>query len=222
MIHAYDEQYLNDAMKNLGEAVDYAVNSCRTEMRDFFNLFISSGVADQFGRGVPKVVSGMSGTELVLEVFRKSGVVRPLPEPQEEYDYSSAYWCGWIIAYYQWYSGISFRDIFQSISAGELERLYSTLHEASEEKCVDTLNRMMQRNQGDSKLKVQRVAYNLTQKELSERSGVSLRSIQHYEQRTKDINKASGQTLSALAQTLGCRMEDLLEIDVSGLKADDE
>lgn len=222
MIHAYDEQYLNDAMKNLGEAVDYAVNSCQTEMRDFFNLFISSGVADQFGRGVPKVVSGMSGTELVLEVFQKSGVVRPLPEPQEEYDYSSAYWCGWIIAYYQWYSGISFRDIFQSISAGELERLYSTLHEASEEKCVDTLNRMMQRNQGDSKLKVQRVAYNLTQKELSERSGVSLRSIQHYEQRTKDINKASGQTLSALAQTLGCRMEDLLEIDVSGLKADDE
>ena len=222
MIYAYDEQYLNDAMKNLGEAVDYAVNSCQTEMRDFFNLFISSGVADQFGRGVPKVVSGMSGTELVLEVFQKSGVVRPLPEPQEEYDYSSAYWCGWIIAYYQWYSGISFRDIFQSISAEELERLYSTLHEASEEKCVDTLNRMMQRNQGDSKLKVQRVAYNLTQKELSERSGVSLRSIQHYEQRTKDINKASGQTLSALAQTLGCRMEDLLEIDVSGLKADDE
>lgn len=222
MIHAYNEEYLSDAMKNLGEAVDYAVGSCQTDMQDFFNMFISSGVADQFGRGVPKIVSGMSGTELVLEVFRKSGIDSSLPEPQEDYDYSSAYWCGWIIAYYQWYSGIPFRDIFQSISVEALERLYLTLHEASEEKCVDTLNRMILRSQGDSRLKVQRLACNITQKELAERSGVTLRSIQHYEQRTKDINKASGASLSALAQVLGCRMEDLLEIDVSRLEGDEE
>ena len=222
MIRAYDEQYLNDAMKNLGEAVDYAVNSCQTEMREFFDLFISSGVADQFGRGVPKVVSGLSGTELVLEVFRQSGMVRHLPEPQEDYDYSSAYWCGWIIAYYQWYSGIPFRDIFQSISAEDLERLYPTLHEASEEKCVDTLNRMILRAQGVSRLKVQRIARNYTQKELADRTGISLRTIQHYEQRSKDLNKASGTTLSVLAQTLGCRIEDLLEIDVNELEGEDE
>lgn len=212
MIHAYDEEYLSDAIKNLGEAVDYAVNLCQIEMRDFFNLFISSGVADQFGRGVPKIVSGMSGTELALEVFRQSGMVMFLPEPQEDYDYSSAYWCGWIIAYYQWYSGIPFKDIFHSISAENLERLYPTLHEVSEEKCVDTLNRMISRTQGDSRLKIQRIARNFTQKDLAERTGVSLRTIQHYEQRTKDINKASGATLSTLAQILGCRMEDLLEI----------
>lgn len=214
MIHAYSEAYVLDAMKNLGEAVDYAVSACRTEMRDFFNLFIASGVADQFGRGVPKFVSGMSGTELVLEVFRKSGIERSLPEPQEDYDYSSAYWCGWIIAYYQWYSAIPFKDIFQRISVENLERLYPTLHEVSEEKCLDSLNQMILRARGDSKLKVQRTVCNITQKELAERSGVTLRSIQHYEQRTKDINKASGATLSALAQTLGCRMEDLLEIDL--------
>lgn len=222
MIRAYNEQYLSDAMKNLGEAVDYAVNSCQIKMHDFFNLFISSGMADQFGRGVPKVVSGMSGTELVMEVFRKSGMVRTLPEPQEDYDYSSAYWCGWIIAYYQWYSGIPFRGIFQSISADELEHLYPTLHETSEEKCADTLNRMILRSQGDTRLKVQRIACNYTQKELAARSGVTLRSIQHYEQRTKDINKASGMTLAALARSLGCRMEDLLETDFNGLEAKDE
>lgn len=222
MIHAYDEEYLPDAVKNLGEAVDYAVTYCQIEMNDFFALFISSGVADQFGRGVPKIISGLSGTELVLEVFRQSGVQRSFPEPQEDYDYSSAYWCGWIIAYYQWYSGISFRDIFQSISAEDLEHLYPTLHEASEEKCVDTLNRMILRGQGDSKLKVQRVARNYTQKELADRTGISLRTIQHYEQRSKDLNKASGTTLSVLAQTLGCRIEDLLEIDVNELEDEDE
>ena len=41
MIHAYSEEYLSDAMKNLGEAVDYAVNYCQTEMQVFFDLFIS-------------------------------------------------------------------------------------------------------------------------------------------------------------------------------------
>lgn len=222
MIRAYSEEYLSDAMKNLGEAVDYAVNYCQTEMQVFFELFISSGVADQFGRGVPKIVSGMTGTELVMEIFRNSGIEKELPEPQDDYDYSPAYWCGWVIAYYQWYSGIPFRDILQCISAEDLERLYPTLHEASEDRCADTLSRMISRAQGESRLKIQRVARNFTQKELAERSGVSLRSIKHYEQRTKDINKASGASLSALAQTLGCRMEDLLEIDVNGLEAEDE
>ena len=28
MTHAYDEQYLSDAMNNLGEMMDYAVNTC--------------------------------------------------------------------------------------------------------------------------------------------------------------------------------------------------
>ena len=47
--------------------------------------------------------------------------------------------------------------------------------------------------------------------QLARRSGVSLRSIQMYEQRNKDINKASAETLYRLARVFGCRMEDLLE-----------
>ena len=65
MIHAYDKQYLDDAMRNLGEAFDYAVNNCRIEIDDFLDMFIAGGIADQFGSGVSKFVSGMSGTELV-------------------------------------------------------------------------------------------------------------------------------------------------------------
>ena len=41
MMHAYDEQYLDDAMKCLGEAMDYAVNSCNIKMDDFLDLFIA-------------------------------------------------------------------------------------------------------------------------------------------------------------------------------------
>ena len=64
-----------------------------------------------------------------------------------------------------------------------------------------------------SNLKEYRLKKNMTQLELSERSGVSPRMIQYYEQGVKDINKAQGLTLQALAQVLGCTMEDLLELN---------
>ena len=48
-------------------------------------------------------------------------------------------------------------------------------------------------------------------KKLAKRSQVSLRSIQMYEQRNKDINKASAETVLRLSRVLGCTMEDLLE-----------
>ena len=73
MPHAYDEQYLSDAMNNLGEMMDYAVNTCHFEINEFFDMFLVSDLAGQFAKGVPKVVSGMSGVELAMEVVRKSG-----------------------------------------------------------------------------------------------------------------------------------------------------
>ncbi len=53
----------------------------------------------------------------------------------------------------------------------------------------------------------------LTQKELADRSGVKLRTIQQYEMRAKNINKAAAETLLQLAQVLLCNMEDLIEYD---------
>ena len=57
-----------------------------------------------------------------------------------------------------------------------------------------------------------RKASGLTQKKLSEDSGVSLRMIQLYEQKKQDINKAGAQSLVQIARVLGCDVEDLLEI----------
>lgn len=58
-------------------------------------------------------------------------------------------------------------------------------------------------------------------RQLAEESGVSLRSIQMYEQRIKDINKGQAQTLHSLARVLGCRIEDFVgemkeEVQCSG------
>ena len=211
MTHAYDERYLDDAMRNLGEAADYAVNACKMSLQKFFDLFVATGFAAQFGNGVPKIISGLSGTELVHEIILKSGIEQELPEVQAEYSYSPEYWCGWIIAYYQWRKGRTFKDIFQNISAKEIEKLYPTLHEAAEEKFVDVVNSIIERKITTTKLQELRKNIGYSQRELAEKSGVNLRTLQQYELKAKDINKAAATTLLALSKTLGCRIEDLLE-----------
>ena len=128
MIRAYDKEYLDDAMSCLGEAMDYASQACGMDMDGFLELFIVSGLADQFAVGVPRVVSGMSGTELVMEVLSRAGMECTFPAPRIDYDCSSAYWCGWILAYYQWYTLRSFREIHQFITMWDIEKLYPTLH----------------------------------------------------------------------------------------------
>lgn len=211
MIHAYNEQYLDDAMRNLGEAFDYASNICNIDLDEFVDTFIAGGIAEHFASGVPKYVAGMSGIELVWEVIGQSGQVRELPDYGVEYDCSPEYWCGWILAYYQWYTGRSFKNIRQHISMCEILKLYPTLHEAAEEKFVDTLNRRIRRNNPPTELQRLRKSIGYSQKSLAEKSGVALRMIQQYEQRAKDINKAAVTNLLALAQALGCRVEDLIE-----------
>ncbi len=211
MTHAYDEQYLTDAMNNMGEMLDYAVSDCGMSMDTFFELFITSGLAEQFGKGNPGVVSGRSGTELVWEVIDRAGAEEELPELRIEYTRSRPYWCGWILAYYQWYTGRSFRDIVQQITLPEIEKLYPTLHEASEQKFVDTVEQIIRRQNVTTRLQTLRKNSGYSQRVLAEKSGVNLRTLQKYETGAKDINKAAAESLNALARALGCRMEDLLE-----------
>lgn len=221
MIHAYDNQYLDDAMKCLGEAMDYAVNGCQMSMDSFLELFIGTGYAEQFEAGVPKYVSGVSGTELVMDVLTKSGMGMEFPQAQIDYDYSPEYWSGWILAYYQWYTGRSFKEILKHITMQEIEKLYPTLHEASEKKFVDTVNRMIRKKNPITRLQAQRKISGYSQRELAQKVGVNLRTLQQYEIRAKDINKAAGVTLLALAKVLGCRVEDLLEYDNSEIEEND-
>lgn len=214
MIHAYDEQYLDDAMKNLGEAMDYAVHKCQFTADQFLDVFVTSGMAERFGNGEPKLVSGLSGSELVLSAIEKAGMEITIPDISLEYDYSPEYWCGWILAYYQWYTGRNFLDIHTYITMERIIELYPTLHEAPEIKFVNVVNHIIRNSHPISRLQVQRKLRGLTQKELSKKSGVSLRSIQQYEQFVKDINKASVINVIALARTLGCHVEDLIEYEI--------
>lgn len=212
MKQAYNELYLEDAMENMGEMLDYAVNVCGMDADEFWKLFISSGLADSFGKGMPKVVSGLSGTELVYEVYDKTGNSQEIYPVQIEFGRSREYWSGWILAYYQWLSGKSFASIHKTVPMKEILRLYPTLHEASEERFVEVMERLVSEYGQMTNLQKIRRSLGYSQAELATHSGVNKRMIQQYEIGAKDINKAAGITLLALAQALNCDIKDLLEI----------
>jgi Predicted transcriptional regulators len=213
MTHAYSETYLEGAMENLGDMLDYAMNDCGYGGDEFMELFLFSGIAEEFGNGNPKYVAGLSGPELAQRVITATIRDRVTTPPSQAISKSPEYWTGWALAWYQWYSGKPFSSLFRyGFTASWLLRRYSTLHEADLTKLAQVADEQMQNiPEQTANLGRIRKARGFSQRELSERSGVGLRSIQLYEQRKNDINKAQVVALVALAKTLKCRIEDLLE-----------
>lgn len=210
-MRAFQEIYLSKAQGALGDAFDYAVNACRIPGTDFVKLFTASSVSKRMENGEPSYLAGKSGIEIAIDVVLETTGKQLDIEPKEQFGRSIEYWIGWAVCYYQWFSARSYSDIFSVLSFEDLERMYYTLHEADITKFVDIAEERMREHFNETNLKRIRSSYGCTQSELAKRSGVSLRSIQMYEQRNKDINKASAETLFRIARALGCTMENLLE-----------
>ena len=64
-----------------------------------------------------------------------------------------------------------------------------------------------------SKLQDRRKAAGLSQSQLAAKVPMSVRTLQHMECGRNDINKAAALTVYRIATALGCRMEDLLDIE---------
>lgn len=213
MIRAYSSKYLDSAMDTLGEMLDYAVNACGFDADDYWQLFLTTGYATQFENGTPRVVCGLSGTELVLEVVEKAGLSMTMPQPREDYSYSPEYWSGWVMAYYQWRVGRSFKEVYHYLKIKDVLKLYPILHEAAEDKFVDTANSIIRSRKGPTNLQRLRKEAGLSQKELAVKSGVPLRTLQQYETGARDINKATAVAVVGLAAALNCRERELLEYE---------
>ena len=208
---AYQEIYLSSAQAALGDAFDYAVNVCRIPGADFVKLFTVSSVSKRMENGEPAILVGKSGVEIAADVIFETTGKQPEAEPQERFGRSREYWIGWAICYYQWFSARTYSDIFDVLSYEDLVNMYYTLHEADISKFADIIDEKIREHFKDTNLKRIRSIYGCTQAELAKHSGVTLRSIQMYEQRNKDINKASADTLYRISKVLGCSMESLLE-----------
>jgi DNA-binding XRE family transcriptional regulator len=210
-MNAYDEMYLAGATANLGDMFDYAINDLGYDGDTFMHMFVVSGIAAQFARGNVKYLAGKSGFELADAIVWKIRRTRPDTEPVYREGKTAEYWAGWILAQYQWQYAAPFPLVQRLLPFSEILKMYPTLHEADVTGFFEAAGAVIKRNAAATNLRRAREIRGLSQAKLARKAGVNLRSIQMYEQRGKDINKAQAMTLASLARALGCGTEDLLE-----------
>jgi len=211
-MYAYNRLYLNDAATNLGEFFDYMINVLGRKADAVFELLAYSKIGHSFEKGNPSVVTGISGHEMAIKLIYEIEGFWELTEYDESISKSREYWAGWALAHYQWERDISFRRLIEcGITMSYVVSRY-ILHEADISKFITETDILIQRNQDntESRLKRLRKYHCLTQKALSEKSGVTLRMIQLYEQGQNDIRKASVDVVYSLAKALDCTVEDLI------------
>ena len=210
-IHAYDEVYIDTAVRILGDAFDYAVVTLGLDIDDFAERFVISGVSGQFEIGNPSFVAGMNGGELALLVIRDSGEEMGDTEIIMYEDKSPEFWSGYVLAYYQWLRNRSFEYILSVVKMSEIRNIYPAYHEMDIEHFLDFMDKCFEERAKQTRLSVMRKQLEMSQAELSRKADVPLRQIQLFEQRKRDINKTRALNLMKLSKALHCRMEELVE-----------
>ncbi len=208
--HAYQEMYVSSIRRKIATAFDCAINEIGINCNDFLKYFSSSRVAKYIENGDIFFVLGKSGIEIALDIlscYKDDIKIKQI----NNYNRTIDFWIGYAISYYQWHSNRSFKDIFYVLNYHTLEELYYKYHEVDINKFVEEIDVVLNDYYKETNLKRIRNIYGISQKELAIKSNVSLRSIQMYEQKNKDINKANAINLYMLSKALGCQMEDLLE-----------
>ena len=132
-------------------------------------------------------------------------------KPNYTVNRSEEFWVGWALAYYQWETSMSFAEIVRYVPIKDIIALYSPYHEMDIRQFVDKVNAMYKAAKPETNLKLLRQKAGLSQRELAEMSGVPMRTIQQYEQRQKNINKAKAEYLVMVAKVLCCTVDDLIE-----------
>lgn len=214
MPHGYDESYLGDFRCNMGNMFEYVSLDCGIDLDVFFHALLTSGVARRIETGDPRYLAGLSGFELAGMVLSASGLrTGELPRPSLREGRSPEYWCGWIMAYYQWLRAERFCDLERAGLVPSVVLGMYLLHEAPEEKFAAAADAFLSKARGGRRTRLQAIrrGRGLTQRQLSDASGVSLRMIQLYEQRQNDIMRAEFATVRNLARALGCAVEELAE-----------
>ena len=203
---------LDKARVALGRMLDFAVYELKYDITVFFDTFIASGVAREFENGDAGILVGKSGVELTYEVLERTGSMERRLKAYYCAVKSPEYWTGWALAYYQWQTALSFAEIVRYVPIMHIIALYEPYHEMDIRQFVDKMNELYHEAKTDTNLKILRRRSGYTQKELALSTGIPIRTIQQYEQRQKDINKASAEYLYAISKVLRCEIRELMEI----------
>ncbi|MCR5762955.1 MAG: helix-turn-helix domain-containing protein [Treponema sp.] len=209
MIRAYDKNYLSKAQSTLASMLDFAVYDLNVSLEKFYQRFLESTVSNRFESGESSIIAGKSGVELALEVVGNENLAK---EYHPAANRSPEYWVGWALAFFQWQTNLTFKQINSLIPITEIRAMYNPYHEMDISQFCDKMRELYNFRKGETNLKKYRLAAGLSQSELAEVSGVQVRTIQQYEQRLKNINAAKAESVIALSKALECSVEMLMEI----------
>ena len=214
MTAAYNKIYLDDAIDCLGEALEYVSNACQINTNIFMDMFIASGIATRFEDGEPAIVSGTSGSELVRKVVEGCGLNISFPPALIDYENASfEFCCGQLLAYIQWYSGKRFSDILKNISLDDLEDYVQKFVETNMDGKEQIAKEILSGFNESVRIQTLRKRCGYSQRQLAEAAHVNIRTLQQYEIKSMDINKAAASTVLELSRTMGCTIEDLMEFE---------
>lgn len=90
-------------------------------------MFLSTGLAKRFEEGDFRLIVRMSGIEFVYTILDEAQIEIEYIPPVYTLKRSEEYWTGWALAYYQWYTSKSFREIVQYVPITDIQVLYSPL-----------------------------------------------------------------------------------------------
>ena len=105
---------------------------------------------------------------------------------------------------------MDFRRVNDAVPITEIVEMYDPYHEADITRFVDEIDRRISERNRVTCLARLRAYSEMTQKMLADRSGVSIRMIEQYEQGRKDLKHASAETVIHLAHALDCSAEELI------------
>lgn len=196
--------YEDDVSELLGSTLEHLYYN-KVDINSFWLKFINSNIANQIENRNPKYCN-LSSYDLIELIDNNIKIKR------KYLGFAEYYWIGWVIIKYQYHTGYSFKYINKYLNLDLLYNLYHPLHECDINKVFDSFNAyFIDDNNKISNLKQIRLAYGISQSELSKLANVDIRSIQMYEQKRNNINKAQVDTLIRLSNVLGCKISDLLE-----------
>lgn len=211
MTRAFDDTLLHKSQITLARMLDTAVNGYGYSLEEFYALFLNSDISARYAKGDCAIVAGRSGNELAFYVINE---VEPdlevVPQPGGV-DRTAEFWTGWALAYYQWYSGENFARINEYAPIEKIHKMYKIYHEMDVTAFVEAMVDMRSEYFKTSALKRLRTYAGISQKELAEKAGVPLRTIQQYEQHQKDIKHARVDVVINLSKALHCSIEDVLD-----------
>ena len=213
MRYSYDENMVHRTQNLMASMIDFSVNGLKNDIEEFYGCFLMSEYSGKIENGDSKTIMGMSGIELAMRVLSIDDLHHSAIDEYNQFSMcrSPEYWTGWALAYFQWESTLSYKEINNTRNISIIRGMYNPYHEMDISRFCDDMREIYKASNKVSRLKFMRINAGMSQKTLSDITGIPIKTIQQYEQKQKNINHARADYLVSFSKALNCDIELLIE-----------